>query len=103
MTKSELIHRLARRFPELKVQDADASVNVILGRISTTLAAGDRAEIRGFGSFDVSDRPAHFARNPKSGERVEVPAKRVVRYKAGKELREAVITASRTGETSPPF
>lgn len=90
MTKSELIERLSRRFPDLKTADTEASVTAILGRITTTLDVGDRVEIRGFGSFDVSERPPRAGRKPKTGERVAVPARRVAHYKAGKDLREAV-------------
>lgn len=90
MTKSELIDQLAARFPQLVAKDADMSVKVILDAMSDALAKGDRIEIRGFGSFALNFRPSRLGRNPKSGEKVQVPAKYVPHFKAGKELREKV-------------
>ncbi|PKO84000.1 MAG: integration host factor subunit beta [Betaproteobacteria bacterium HGW-Betaproteobacteria-11] len=90
MTKSELISRLAERFPQLGVKDADIAVNVILDALAEGLTRGDRIEIRGFGSFSLNYRPARVGRNPKSGEKVHVPPKYVPHFKAGKELRERV-------------
>lgn len=90
MTKSELIARLAQRFPQLVAKDADLAVKMILDALSEALAKGDRIEIRGFGSFSLNYRPPRLGRNPKSGVKVEVPAKYVPHFKAGKELRERV-------------
>ncbi|MBP6096204.1 MAG: integration host factor subunit beta [Methyloversatilis sp.] len=90
MTKSELITRLANRFPQLVAKDADYAVKMILDEMTTSLARGDRIEIRGFGSFSLNHRPPRVGRNPKSGEKVMVPEKRVPHFKAGKELRERV-------------
>ncbi len=90
MNKSDLIELLAKRFPQLVPKDADLSVKVILDALSQTLAQGDRAEIRGFGSFSLTYRPPRIARNPKSGAKVEVSAKHVPHFKAGKELRDRV-------------
>lgn len=90
MTKSELIARLAERYPQLIAKDADFAVNTILEAMAESLSVGQRIEIRGFGSFALSTRPPRVGRNPKSGERVLVPAKRVPHFKAGKELRERV-------------
>jgi len=90
MTKSELIVRLAARFPQLVAKDADFAVKVILDAMTSALSRGDRIEIRGFGSFALNYRPPRTGRNPKSGERVQVPEKHVPHFKAGKELRERV-------------
>ena len=90
MTKSELIARLAERFPQLMAKDADLAVKMILDAMSDALVRADRIEIRGFGSFALNYRPPRTGRNPKSGERVSVPAKWVPHFKAGKELRERV-------------
>jgi len=90
MTKSELINRLALRFPQLVAKDADYAVKMILDAMTTSLARGDRIEIRGFGSFSLNYRPPRVGRNPKSGDRVQVPQKYVPHFKAGKELRERV-------------
>jgi len=90
MTKSELIARLAERNPRLVARDADEAVNTMLDAMTDALAAGQRIEIRGFGSFALNYRPPRVGRNPKSGDRVQVPAKYVPHFKAGKELRERV-------------
>ncbi len=90
MTKSELIARLAERNPRLVARDADEAVNTILDAMTDALAGGQRIEIRGFGSFALNYRPPRIGRNPKSGDRVQVPAKHVPHFKAGKELRERV-------------
>jgi integration host factor subunit beta len=90
MTKSELIARLAERNQRLVARDADEAVKTILDAMSAALAAGNRIEIRGFGSFALNYRPPRIGRNPKSGEKVPVPAKYVPHFKAGKELRERV-------------
>jgi len=90
MTKSELIAKLAARFPQLVAKDADYAVKMMLDAMTAALARGDRIEIRGFGSFALNYRPPRTGRNPKSGEKVLVPEKHVPHFKAGKELRERV-------------
>lgn len=90
MTKSELIAKLAERFPQLVVKDAELSVKAILDAMTHKLSSGERIEIRGFGSFSLNYRPPRMGRNPKTGERVQVPEKYVPHFKAGKELRERV-------------
>lgn len=90
MIRSELIARLAERFPSFVQKDADVAVNTILEAIADTLIRGDRVEIRGFGSFTLNYRPPRIGRNPKTGEKVAVAAKHVPHFKAGKELRELV-------------
>jgi len=90
MTRSELVALLASRFPQLTAKDADVVVKEIVTAISETLTAGDRVEIRGFGVFSLNHRPPRTGRNPKTGEKVAVPAKSVPHFKAGKELRESV-------------
>ncbi|MCX7173780.1 MAG: integration host factor subunit beta [Proteobacteria bacterium] len=90
MTRSDLIDALAARFTALTRADADAAVKLILETLNTTLAAGNRVEIRGFGSFGLNLRKPRIGRNPKSGEKVEVPAKFVPHFKSGKELQERV-------------
>ena len=97
MTKSDLIARLAERFPQLVAKDADFAVKMILDAMSEALAKGDRIEIRGFGSFALNYRPPRVGRNPKSGDKVSVPEKWVPHFKAGKELRERVDSAHNAG------
>jgi integration host factor subunit beta len=85
-----LITRLARHQPRLTSQDAAACVDEILGAIVSQLGAGERVEIRGFGSFAVGKRAPRICRNPKTSDKVAVPAKWTVRFKAGMELRDRV-------------
>ena len=98
MTKSDLIARLAERFPQLVAKDADFAVKMILDALSESLVKGDRIEIRGFGSFSLNYRPPRVGRNPKSGDKVSVPEKWVPHFKAGKELRERVDSALNRSE-----
>jgi integration host factor subunit beta len=90
MTRSDLIVKLAERYPQLLGKDAELAVKVILESMAASLTSGDRIEIRGFGSFALNYRPPRMGRNPKSGDKVQVPAKYVPHFKAGKELRERV-------------
>ena len=88
MTKSELIARLAQRYPQYVAKDAGAAVETIHDAMTQALKEGKRIEIRGFGSFCLNHRPPLVGRNPKSGKRVRVPEKYVPHFKAGKDLRE---------------
>jgi len=90
VTKSELIAALAARYPQLAARDTDYAVKTMLDAMTQALASGQRIEIRGFGSFSLSQRSPRVGRNPKSGEQVLVPGKQVPHFKAGKELRERV-------------
>ncbi|MDP3447397.1 MAG: integration host factor subunit beta [Eubacteriales bacterium] len=90
MTRSELIEQLSSSHPQLTLKDIELAVSTIIDGIGHVLARGGRAEIRGFGSFNLNHRPLRKARNPKTGEAVIVPAKYVPHFKAGKELRERV-------------
>ena len=90
MTRSDLIEKLAELHPQLLTKDADFTVKVILDALTGALAKGGRVEIRGFGSFGLNYRPPRQGRNPKTGDKVKVPAKYVPHFKAGKELRDRV-------------
>jgi integration host factor subunit beta len=90
MTRSDLVARLAERFSQLTHRDAEFAVKTIVDAMSDALARGHRIEIRGFGSFSVSRRTPRIGRNPRSGEQVTIPEKRVPHFKPGKALREAV-------------
>lgn len=87
MTKSELIERLSINSGDLNKKEAELIVNTIFDSIGDALIEGDRVEIRGFGSFTLRERDARVARNPKSGEVVNIPAKKTPFFKTGKELR----------------
>lgn len=95
MTKSERIQRVADRYPALNRQDADCAVSLNLGTLTNALRDGKRAEIRGFGSFQLSHRPAHNGGNPKTGETLIVPPKVVPHVKSGLDLRDRVDQSSK--------
>ena len=90
MTKSDLIERVALRVPHISKKDTETVVNTVFESLITSLKSGDRIEIRGFGSFQVKIRDAREGRNPKTGEEVEIPAKRTPFFKVGKELKERI-------------
>ena len=90
MTRSDLVEALAERFGQLTHRDAEFAVKALLEAMSDALARGHRIELRGFGSFTISHRPPRMGRNPRSGEQVAIPEKRVPHFKPGKALREAV-------------
>ena len=94
MTKSELIESIARKQAHLAYRDVELSVKSMLEQMSETLAAGERIEIRGFGSFSLHYRPPRIGRNPKTGDAVALPGKYVPHFKPGKELRERVDSAN---------
>ena len=88
MTKSDLIERVARRYPDLVEKDVEVAVRTIIDEMCNSLIQGHRVEVRGFGAFVLNYRPPRIGRNPKSGAAVKVPAKYVPHFKPGKELRE---------------
>jgi integration host factor subunit beta len=90
MTRSDLVEELANRFSQLTHRDAEFAVKAILDAMNDALVRGHRIEIRGFGSFSINRRPPRIGRNPRSGESVAIPEKRVPHFKPGKALREAV-------------
>ena len=90
MTKSELIAQLSAKQPQLDYRDVELAVKELIDQLSTALAAGQRIEVRGFGSFSLYYRPPRVGRNPKTGDSVQVPDKHVPHFKPGKELRERV-------------
>ncbi len=90
MLRSELIVKLAEENPDLKTEDLERVVTVILSEITKALQKGDRVELRGFGAFSVRQRKARVGRNPRTGETVHVEAKSVPFFRPGKELRARV-------------
>jgi len=90
MTKSELIDRLAEQQGHLAHLDVELGVKSVLEQMSGSLAAGERIEIRGFGSFSLHYRAPRMGRNPKTGDAVALPGKHVPHFKPGKALRERV-------------
>jgi integration host factor subunit beta len=90
MTKRDLIDEIVRMFPSYSGRDAEVIVNAVFEAMTEALCAGERIEIRGFGSFVVKQRRAREGRNPKTGDIVAVAAKRVPFFKVGKELKQRV-------------
>lgn len=90
MIKSELISRLAKKQPDILEKEITQGTNLILEYLSETLASGGRIEIRTFGSISLHYRRAHNAHNPKTGEKVQTPAKYIPHFKPGKVLRSRV-------------
>jgi integration host factor subunit beta len=87
LTKAELVEEVAR-VTQLTKQQAEEIVNTVFLTIVDSLRDGRKIELRGFGSFRIRSRGARVGRNPKTGERVEVPPKRIPYFKPGKELKE---------------
>ena len=90
MTRSELIKKISERQTQLPAKDVELAVKSMLDYISNVLSSGERIEIRGFGSFSLHYREPHSARNPKTGESVQVKGKYVPHFKPGKEMRDRV-------------
>src|SRR5579862_359471 len=107
MTKADLIEEVAR-ITEVTRRDSEVIVETIFDSIVHSLRAGDKIEIRGFGSFRTRQRNSRIGRNPKTGARVEVPAKRIPFFKPSKEMKDLVngvpaveAPASGPSETAP--
>ncbi|MGC2324368.1 MAG: HU family DNA-binding protein [Terriglobales bacterium] len=99
MTKADLIDEVSRQV-ELTRKDSEVIVETIFDSIVHSLRAGDKIEIRGFGSFRTRQRNPRVGRNPKTGDRVEVPAKKIPFFKPSKELKDLVNTAAPASETT---
>ncbi|WP_209348983.1 integration host factor subunit beta [Pontixanthobacter sp. CEM42] len=88
MIRSELLQALAKDNPDLRAEEVEQVVDIFFDEITKRLAEGGRVELRGFGAFSTREREARTGRNPRTGETVQVPAKRVPYFKPGKEMRE---------------
>ena len=88
MIRSELLQKLARENPDLRAEEIEQVVDIFFDEITSRLAEGGRVELRGFGAFSTRDRQARKGRNPRTGDAVEVPSKRVPYFKPGKEIRQ---------------
>ena len=100
MTRSDLVDALAAQFHQLPHRDIEMVVKTVLDSMADALAQGHRIEIRGFGSFTVTPRHARIGRNPRTGDSVEIPEKRVPHFKPGKALREAVDNVQASAATA---
>lgn len=90
MVKSDMVQALNKKLPEIQEKDLESALNCILGKMVDALSMGERIEIRGFGSFDLIHRSPRLARNPKTGESVQLAAKTAVHFKPGKEMKDRV-------------
>ena len=88
MIRSELLQALSADNPDLRPEEIEQVVDIFFEEISQRLAEGGRVELRGFGTFSTRERDARVGRNPRTGEKVDVPSKRVPYFKPGKEMRE---------------
>jgi len=89
MTKADLVEKVSKE-AEMTKKDAEQLVEIIFDSITQSLNSGEKIELRGFGSFRVRERNSRKGRNPKTGEAVDIPAKRVAYFKPGKELKELI-------------
>lgn len=89
MNRSEMIS-LLKEESELSRKDAERVTEIFFGKIEDTLVGGERVEIRGFGSFTVNNYKPYVGRNPKTGEQISVPSKKLPFFKVGKELKDRV-------------
>jgi integration host factor subunit beta len=87
MIRSELLQALAKENPELRIEDVERAVDTFFDEVAESLAQGGRVELRGFGAFSTRQREARRGRNPRTGDAVHVPEKRVPYFKPGKEMR----------------
>jgi integration host factor subunit beta len=101
MTKAELIEDVSRAV-EMSRKDSEIIVETIFDAIVKSLKAGDKIEIRGFGSFRTRQRKPRIGRNPKTGTRVDVPAKKIPYFKPSKELKDLVNTSHATETAAAP-
>ena len=90
MTKRDLVEKLAEKCKTLSQKEAEMVVSTVFDSMTEALAKGERIEIRGFGSFQVKQRNAREGRNPRSGDKVMVEAKKVPFFKVGKELKKRI-------------
>jgi integration host factor subunit beta len=90
MIRSELLQALAKENPDLRADEVEQVLDTFFDEIGKRLAEGGRVELRGFGAFSTRERGARKGRNPRTGEAVDVPAKKVPYFKPGKEMRRLV-------------
>jgi len=86
IVKSKLLKQLSENYPNFLKKDLEKFFNIILNEIKRTLKRGDRVELRGFGVFSTNTQKASIRRNPKTGEKVNVPEKKTIHFKMAKEM-----------------
>lgn len=100
MTKAELVDEVARTV-QLTKKQAETIVNIVFDSIVDSLRAGEKIELRGFGSFRLRSRKSRTGRNPKTGQKVDVPSKKIPYFKPGKELKELINQELGEGDSAP--
>ena len=86
IVKSKLINQLKKSYPNFLKKDLEKVVSIVLNEIKQTLKRGDRVELRGFGIFSTNIQKARISRNPKTGEKVNTPKKKIIHFKMAKEM-----------------
>ena len=86
IVKSKLLKQLSKNYPNFLKKDLEKFTNIILNEIKRTLKRGDRVELRGFGVFSTNTQKASIRRNPKTGEKVNIPEKKTIHFKMAKEM-----------------
>ena len=86
INRSDIVNQLKKSYPNFLKRDLEKLISIVLNEIKRALKRGDSCEIRGFGRFSPRNQKARISRNPKTGEKVNTPAKKVVAWKMGKEM-----------------
>ena len=86
IVKSKLLKELSNNYPNFLKKDLEKFINIILSEIKSTLNRNERVELRGFGVFSTNLQKSRISRNPKTGEKVNTPEKKIIHFKMGKEL-----------------
>lgn len=90
MKKADFVKRVNERAPDLSANATEAAIDAVFDTIADAMKSGEKVDVRGFGSFFAKDQAARTARNPSTGETIEVPAKKAPGFKAGKQLKDAL-------------
>ena len=86
IVKSKLLKQLSDNYPNFLKKDLDKSLNIVLNEIKLALLKGENVELRDFGTWSLNNQKARLSRNPKSGEKIEIPEKKKIRFKMSKKL-----------------
>ena len=86
VVKSKLLKQISKSFPNFQKKDIEKVTNIILEEMKKSLKRGERVEIRGWGSLSIRNQKSSIRRNPKTGDKIAVPAKKVIHWKMSKEM-----------------
>ena len=90
MIKSELVQKFCNMYPNLLRKDVEKILEIVFSEITKALCRGENIEIRGFGTYKITMRKARIGRNPKTAKTIQIPAKKVPKFRAGKVLKHTV-------------